>query len=231
MSLFAIADLHLSLGEDKPMDIFAGWDNYVERLTKNWNTLVTDDDTVMIAGDISWAMKLEQTYTDFKYIDDLPGKKIFLKGNHDYWWTTMNKLREFTAEHDFYDIEFLQNNSFMYEDVAICGTRGWINPGWDNFGSEDRKIFDREVLRLELSLNSVKECNEIYVFTHYPPMPVSLKENEFVQMMKKYPVTKCIYGHLHAAAHRNAVEGTINGIEYKLVSGDYLGFDPIKLHD
>ena len=154
-----------------------------------------------------------------------------LKGNHDYWWTTMNKLREFTAECGFDDIEFLQNNSFMYEDVAICGTRGWINPGWDNFGSEDRKIFDREVLRLELSLNSVKECNEIYVFTHYPPMPVSLKENEFVQMMKKYPVTKCIYGHLHAAAHRNAVEGTINGIEYKLVSGDYLGFDPIKLHD
>lgn len=143
----------------------------------------------------------------------------------------MNKLREFTAEHDFYDIEFLQNNSFMYEDVAICGTRGWINPGWDNFGGEDRKIFDREVLRLELSLNSVKECNEIYVFTHYPPMPISLKENGFVQMMKKYPVTKCIYGHLHAAAHRNAVEGTINGIEYKLVSGDYLGFNPIKLHD
>ena len=154
-----------------------------------------------------------------------------MKGNHDYWWTTMNKLREFTAECGFDDIEFLQNNSFMYEDVAICGTRGWINPGWDNFGGEDRKIFDREVLRLELSLNSVKECNEIYVFTHYPPMPVSLKENEFVQMMKKYPVTKCIYGHLHAAAHRNAVEGTINGIEYKLVSGDYLGFDPIKLHD
>lgn len=143
----------------------------------------------------------------------------------------MNKLREFTAERGFDDIEFLQNNSFMYEDIAICGTRGWINPGWDNFGSEDRKIFDREVLRLELSLNSVKECNEIYVFTHYPPMPVSLKENEFVQMMKKYPVTKCIYGHLHAAAHRNAVEGIINGIEYKLVSGDYLGFDPIKLHD
>ena len=116
----------------------------------------------------------------------------------------MNKLREFTAECGFDDIEFLQNNSFMYEDIAICGTRGWINPGWDNFGGEDRK----------LSLNSVKECNEIYVFTHYPPMPISLKENEFVQMMKKYPVTKCIYGHLHAAAHRNAVEGTINGIEF-----------------
>ena len=231
MALFAIADLHLSLGEDKPMDVFAGWNDYTSRLENNWRKLVTDNDTVVVSGDISWAMKLEETLTDFTFIENLPGKKIFNKGNHDYWWTTMNKLREFTAERGFDDIEFLQNNSFMYEDVAICGTRGWINPGWDNFGGEDRKIFDREVLRLELSLNSVKECNEIYVFTHYPPMPVSLKENEFVQMMKKYPVTKCIYGHLHAAAHRNAVEGTINGIEYKLVSGDYLGFDPIKLHD
>ena len=231
MSLFAIADLHLSLGTDKPMDIFGGWSDYVTKLETNWQNKVRPEDTVVIPGDISWGMNFEQSKKDFEFINKLNGRKIISKGNHDYWWTTMNKLREFTAEHGFDDIEFLQNNSFMYEDVAICGTRGWINPGWDNFGSEDRKIFDREVLRLELSLNSVKECNEIYVFTHYPPMPVSLKENEFVQMMKKYPVTKCIYGHLHAAAHRNAVEGTINGIEYKLVSGDYLGFNPIKLHD
>ena len=214
------------------MDIFGkAWENYVERLADNWQSVVKENDVVVLPGDFSWATYLEQSVKDFEYLNKLNGKKILLKGNHDYWWTTMNKLREFTAERGFDDIEFLQNNSFMYEDVAICGTRGWINPGWDNFGGEDRKIFDREVLRLELSLNSVKECNEIYVFTHYPPMPVSLKENEFVQMMKKYPVTKCIYGHLHAAAHRNAVEGTINGIEYKLVSGDYLGFNPIKLHD
>lgn len=232
MALYTIADLHLPLGIDKPMDIFGKvWENYVERLADNWQSVVKENDVIVLPGDFSWATYLEQSVKDFEYLHKLNGKKILLKGNHDYWWTTMNKLREFTAECGFDDIEFLQNNSFMYEDIAICGTRGWINPGWDNFGSEDRKIFDREVLRLELSLNSVKECNEIYVFTHYPPMPVSLKENEFVQMMKKYPVTKCIYGHLHAAAHRNAVEGIINGIEYKLVSGDYLGFDPIKLHD
>lgn len=232
MSIYAIADLHLSFKSNKPMDVFGeNWKNYENKIKQDWIEKVKEDDLVLLPGDFSWATYIEDTDLDFKYLNNLPGKKLLLKGNHDYWWTTMNKLREFTAEHGFDDIEFLQNNSFMYEDVAICGTRGWINPGWDNFGSEDRKIFDREVLRLELSLNSVKECNEIYVFTHYPPMPVSLKENEFVQMMNKYPVTKCIYGHLHAAAHRNAVEGTINGIEYKLVSGDYLGFDPIKLHD
>ena len=232
MSIFVIGDLHLSFNNPKPMNIFGdNWTGHEEKIRKNWIENVNEQDLVILLGDFSWETYLENTKQDFEYLNKLPGKKILLKGNHDYWWTTMNKLREFTAEHGFDDIEFLQNNSFMYEDVAICGTRGWINPGWDNFGGEDRKIFDREVLRLELSLNSVKECNEIYVFTHYPPMPVSLKENEFVQMMKKYPVTKCIYGHLHAAAHRNAVEGTINGIEYKLVSGDYLGFDPIKLHD
>ena len=126
MSLFAIADLHLSLGEDKPMDIFAGWDNYVERLTKNWNTLVTDDDTVMIAGDISWAMKLEQTYTDFKYIDDLPGKKIFLKGNHDYWWGTKSKIEKFLDNNKLNSINILFNNTYVCDNKAICGTRGWF---------------------------------------------------------------------------------------------------------
>ena len=143
----------------------------------------------------------------------------------------MNKLREFTAKNGFSDIDFLQNNYFMYEDIALCGTRGWIHPAWDNFSGEDRKIFDREVLRLELSLNSAKDYKEIYVFTHYPPMSTALESNAFVEMMKKYPVTKCVYGHLHSASHRNAIEGKIDGIEYKLVSGDYLGFNPVKLHD
>lgn len=143
----------------------------------------------------------------------------------------MNKLREFTCANGFDDIDFLQNNSFMYGGIAICGTRGWIHPAWDNFGAEDRKLFDREVLRLELSLNSVKECKEIYVFTHYPPMSTSLEGNAFTDMMKKYPVSKCIYGHLHSSSHRNAVEGVFDGIEYRLVSGDYIAFNPIKLCD
>lgn len=232
MALYAIADLHLPLGIDKPMDIFGkAWENYVERLSDNWQSKIKDGDTVVLAGDFSWATYLEQSVRDFEYLNKLNGRKILLKGNHDYWWTTMNKLKEFTAENGFDSISFLQNNSFMYEDIAICGTRGWIHPAWDNFGADDRKIFDREVQRLELSLKSAADCREIYVFTHYPPMSSSREDNEFTEMMKKYTVKKCIYGHLHAASHRNAVEGLVDGIEYMLVSGDYVGFDPIKLCD
>ncbi len=232
MALYTIADLHLPLGIDKPMDIFGkAWENYVERLADNWQSKIADSDIVVLPGDFSWATYLEQSVRDFEYLNKLNGRKILLKGNHDYWWTTMNKLREFMRNNGFDSIDFLQNNSFMYEDIAICGTRGWINPSWDNFVEEDRKIFDREVLRLELSLNSASNYKEIYVFTHYPPISISQERNEFIDMMKKYPVTKCIYGHLHSASHKNAVEGIVDEIEYKLVSGDYLGFNPIKLHD
>ncbi|MCC8160142.1 MAG: metallophosphoesterase [Oscillospiraceae bacterium] len=232
MALYTIADLHLPLGIDKPMDIFGkNWENYVERLADNWQSNVRENDTVVLPGDFSWATYLEQSVKDFEYLHRLNGKKILLKGNHDYWWTTMNKLREFAALNGFGDIEFLQNNSFMYEDIAICGTRGWINPAWDNFSGEDKKIFDREVQRLELSLRHARDYSEIYVFTHYPPMPLSKETNAFTEMMKQYPVTKCMYGHLHGAAHRNAVEGIIDGIEYRLVSGDYTAFNPIKIHD
>lgn len=232
MALYAIADLHLPLGIDKPMDIFGkAWENYVERLADNWQSHIKQNDTVVIAGDFSWATYLEQSVRDFEYLHRLNGKKILLKGNHDYWWTTMNKLRVFTASNGFSDIEFLQNNSFMYEDIALCGTRGWIHPACDNFGEEDKKIFDREVLRLELSLCNAGDCGEIYVFTHYPPISPSMETNGFVEMMRKYPVTKCVYGHLHASSHRNAAEGVINGIEYKLVSGDYVAFNPVKLRD
>lgn len=232
MALYTISDLHLPLGIDKPMDIFGkAWENYVERLADNWQSSVGEDDTVVLGGDFSWATYLEQSLKDFEYLHKLNGRKILLKGNHDYWWTTMNKLREFTEQNGFSDVEFLQNNFYKYGDIAICGTRGWIHPAWDGFSAEDRKIFDREVLRLELSLQSVKDCREIYVFTHYPPMSAQGEGNDFTAMMNKYSVTKCIYGHLHAASHKNAVEGVIDGIEYKLVSGDYLQFQPYKLLD
>lgn len=232
MALYAIADLHLPLGIDKPMDIFgSAWENYVERLEDNWCAQIGKNDTVVLPGDFSWATYLEQSKKDFEYISKLPGRKILLKGNHDYWWTTMNKLREFTASNAYENIEFLQNNSFMYGDVALCGTRGWINPLWEGFGEDDKKIYDREVCRLELSLQSAGECSEIYVFTHYPPVSTSLADNAFTDMMKKYNVKRCIYGHLHAASQRNAVEGMADGIEYILVSGDYIGFNPVKLLD
>lgn len=232
MALYAIADLHLPLGIDKPMDIFGkAWENYVERLGDNWQSNIKDTDIVVLPGDFSWATYLEQSTKDFEFLHKLNGRKILSKGNHDYWWTTMNKMREFTAKNGFDDIDFLQNNSFVYEGIGICGTRGWIHPAWDNFGGEDRKIFDREVLRLELSLKHAGDLSEIYVFTHYPPMSTALESNAFTDMMKQYPVTKCIYGHLHSASHRNAVNGVVDGIEYKLVSGDYVGFNPVKIHD
>lgn len=232
MALYTIADLHLPLGIDKPMDIFGkAWENYVERLADNWQSTIKDGDLVVLPGDFSWATYLEQSERDFEYLHKLNGRKILLKGNHDYWWTTMNKLREFTAAHGYDDIDFLQNNSFSYEDIAICGTRGWLHPAWDSFTDEDRKIFDREVLRLELSLKSANDYKEIFVFTHYPPMSLQREGNAFTDMMKQYPVTKCIYGHLHAASHKNAVQGVIDGIEYRLVSGDYLKFEPVKLTD
>lgn len=232
MALYTIADLHLPLGIDKPMDIFGkAWENYVERLRENWQSTIKDDDTVVLPGDISWATYLEQSVRDFDYLHSLNGRKILLKGNHDYWWTTMNKLREFKEAHSYDDIFFLQNNSYMYEDIAICGTRGWIHPAWDGFGEEDKKLFSREVQRLELSLKTAENYREIYVFTHYPPISLDKESNDFTDMMKSYGVTNCIYGHLHAAAHKNAMQGTVDGITYKLVSGDYLQFEPYKLLD
>ena len=230
MALYTIADLHLPLGVEKPMDIFGhSWAGYVDRLEYNWQRKIKPDDTVVLPGDFSWATYLEQSEKDFEFLNRLNGKKILLKGNHDYWWTTMNKLNSFIKEKGFNSIEFLQNNSFVYENIGICGTRGWIHPAWDKFNGEDRKIYDREVLRLELSLKSVKDCKEIYVFTHYPPISVQRTENEFIRMMKQHGVTKCFYGHLHSASHKNAVNGIEDGIEYRLISGDYLQFDPFLI--
>lgn len=230
MALYTIADLHLPLGVEKPMDIFGhSWAGYVDRLEYNWQRKIKPDDTVVLPGDFSWATYLEQSEKDFEFLNRLNGKKILLKGNHDYWWTTMNKLNSFIKEKGFNSIEFLQNNSFVYENIGICGTRGWIHPAWDSFNGEDRKIYDREVLRLELSLKSVKDCKEIYVFTHYPPISVQRTENEFIRMMKQHGVTKCFYGHLHSASHKNAVNGIEDGIEYRLISGDYLQFDPFRI--
>lgn len=232
MALYTIADLHLPLGIDKPMDVFGGaWTGYVERLEYNWQRKIKEGDTVVLPGDFSWATYLEQSERDFEFLNRLNGRKILLKGNHDYWWTTMNKLVSFAAGRGFCGIEFLQNNSFIYGNTAICGTRGWVNPSSDGFGVDDKKIYDREVMRLELSLKTAKNCGEIYVFTHYPPLSVQRTENDFTRMMRSYGVTKCFYGHLHSASHKNAVNDVVNGIEYKLVSADYLQFDPLLIKE
>ncbi|MBR5271300.1 MAG: metallophosphoesterase [Clostridia bacterium] len=230
MALYVIADLHLPLGIDKPMDVFGGvWDNYVERLKENWQSTVTKDDVVIIAGDVSWATYLEEAKRDFEFLHSLNGKKIIIKGNHDYWWTTMNKLKSFVEENGFNSIEFLQNNYYMYENIALCGTRGWKHPAWENFNEEDKKLFDRECVRLELSLQSIGECDDIFVFSHYPPISEQKEDNKFRQLMKQYGVSKCFYGHLHSAAQCNAVNETVNGVEYRLIAADYLRFMPYRV--
>lgn len=234
MALYTISDPHLPIGIDKPMDIFGGkWENYVERLKENWNKIVTEEDTVVIGGDISWATYLEQSIPDFQYIQALPGKKIILKGNHDYWWTTMSKLKKFKEEQGFSSIEFLQNNSFMYNNTAICGTRGWSYVGQGTANEEDIRIYEREVGRFELSLKDAKSKNpeRIIAFFHYPPITKEFCENSFTRLMREYNVSLCVYGHLHNAYYKNVCEGDYNGIKFMLVSCDYRSFCPVKLCD
>lgn len=231
MALFAISDLHLSFGTDKPMNIFGSkWEGYTERLFQNWQSKVKEEDVVIIPGDISWAMYIEDAYEDFKFINSLNGTKIFLKGNHDYWWTTVSKMEKYLKDKDFNTIKILNNTAFLYKNIAICGTRGWNGVPEDS-QSDDKKIFDRERIRLVLSLESAKELNpeKIIVAMHYPP--ISDDGNDFSDILKEYGVYKCVYGHLHGASHQNAITGEINGTEISLVSGDYINFDPLLLEN
>ena len=231
MALYAIADLHLPLGIDKPMNIFGkSWENYVSRLEENWQKTVSREDTVVLAGDFSWATYLEESKKDFEFLNKLNGKKIMLKGNHDYWWGTLNKLKEFLGDNGFLDIEFLQNNSFLYKDISICGSRGWTLPQLKS-SDEDLKIYARELLRLEMSIKSAQNPEKIFVFTHFPPIMRDLCENEITELFKKYNVEKAIYGHIHSSGIKNAFEGSFNGTDYSLVSADYRQFVPVKIAD
>lgn len=232
MSIYAISDLHLSFGDNKPMDIFGvNWENHAEKIKENWIKRVKQDDLVLLPGDFSWAMYLKDTYKDFEYLNSLPGKKLLLKGNHDYWWTTLKKMREYLAENNFENIDFIYNNSYECKDKIIVGTRGWQ----DGKNAEDRRLIKRENFRLELSLkDGVKkhgEDKEIIVCMHYPPFS-SYEELEmnYIKTMKKYNVSTCIYGHLHGeTAQKEAKEGKINDIDFKLVSCDHTKFDLIKI--
>ena len=228
MALYAIADLHLSLGADKPMDVFRGWGNYVERLEKNWRALVTAEDTVVVAGDISWGMRLEETVRDFAFLESLPGKKLLLKGNHDYWWTTAAKMDRFFQENGFSSFQLLHNNSHLYGDIALCGTRGWFYE--EERGGHSAKIFNRELIRLEASLKAAGE-REKYCFLHYPPLYQGYRCQEILDLLHRYGVTRCFYGHLHGGSHRLAAVGEQDGIQFRLVSADYLRFQPEKICD
>lgn len=231
MALYTLADLHLATTVSKPMDIFGGkWQGYTGKIIKNWNRLIKPEDMVVLGGDISWGINLEESKSDFLLIESLPGKKIILKGNHDLWWETMAKMNRFFEQNGIKSIELLHNNCFFYENVAICGTRGW--PFEEDFKDpHNEKIFRRELLRLEASLKmgAANNPEEIICFLHYPPIYTSYKCEEIISLLKQYGVKRCIYGHLHSESLKYAIEGIHNGIEWRLVSGDHVDFTPLLL--
>jgi len=186
---------------------------------------------VVLPGDFSWATYLEDAKKDFEFLQSLNGRKILLKGNHDYWWETMSKLKKYASENNYNSVYFLQNNSFEYKNTFICGTRGWNLPVSPHTGEEDNKIYQREVQRLELSLSSAKKEADKIVFTHFPPIGNDCIQNDFTDMLKKYGVKKCVYGHLHAKSAKNGLTGEIDSVNYLLVSCDYMEFKPLKLLD
>jgi hypothetical protein len=230
MALFAISDLHLSLGTDKPMDVFSyAWEGYVEKLKKNWINTVKETDEVVIPGDISWATYLEDVRNDFDFLESLPGKKIISKGNHDYWWATIAKMENFLDANGYKSISFLHNNFYKYKEWAICGTRGWSSCE-KNIKADHDKVFHREQDRLELSLQKAVNdgAQKIIAVMHYPPFYCEPGENSFINIMKRYNVSMCIYGHLHGD-FSFARQGMIDGIEFKFVSSDYLEFMPLEI--
>ena len=227
MALYAIGDLHLSLGAEKPMDVFGGkWLGYMDKLQEGLSCIGPEDTTVLL-GDLSWALNLEGAVKDFAWINQIPGRKIILKGNHDYWWSTAAKFYKFCQENGFENQWILNNNHYEYDGWAICGTRGWFFEE-DRGGTHDEKVFRRELIRLETSLKSAGDRNKM-VFLHYPPRYRGYECREIIELLERYEVRRCFYGHLHSESHKLAVEGLWGGVEYRLVSADYIGFKPVTV--
>ena len=227
MSLYAISDLHLSLSTNKSMEVFEGWEDYTNRIRDNWSNLIGENDTVVLPGDISWGMTLDEAYEDFNFINKLPGKKIISKGNHDYWWVTKNKMDNFFAEKGLNTLNILNNNHYEYGEYGICGTRGWIN---ENGQQADKKVLLREAGRLEMSIQSaLKQNKKPIVFLHYPPVFASDYNYDMIEVLNKYNIDKCYYGHIHGKSCNFAVKGERDGINYQLISSDYLQFMPLKI--
>ncbi|QRN86160.1 metallophosphoesterase [Clostridia bacterium] len=221
MKIFAISDLHLSLGTDKPMNIFGNnWENHSQKIATDWLGQVSDDDLVLLPGDHSWGLKLAEAVPDLDFIGKLPGQKVLIKGNHDLWWQSKKKL--LAVMHP--SMHILQNDTYVYNEWTICGTRGWSVPMDDKFSPEDRKVYMRELLRLKMSLDKADKDKPIIAMLHYPPVSASGVPNEFAKLLEEYGVKICIYGHLHGAMTRIAFEGELHGVQYHLVSADHLGF-------
>lgn len=227
MALYAIGDLHLCLGAPKPMDVFGGaWVGYMEKLKEGLSVIGPEDTTVLL-GDLSWALDLETAAADFDWINRIPGRKILLKGNHDYWWSTATKFTKFCEEQGFQQLNLLNNNCYEYGDYAICGTRGWFFEE-ERSGAHDEKVFRRELMRLEASLKAAGDRPKM-VFLHYPPRYRGYQCPEILELLKRYEVRRCFYGHLHGGSHALAMEGTWDGVEFRLVSADYLNFKPCRV--
>ena len=229
MALYALGDLHLSFGTNKPMDVFGGrWEGYVDKLREGLS-VIKPEDTLVLLGDLSWALDLEHAAEDFAFINAIPGRKIILKGNHDYWWNTASKFAKFCEEHGFSNLHLLHNNMHLYGDVAICGTRGWFFEE-EKEGTHDEKVFRRELCRLEASLKAAGEREKL-CFLHYPPRYRGYVCQEILDMLSAYGVKACYYGHLHGDSHKLALQGESAGILYSLVAADYVNFKPLKICD
>ena len=227
MGLYAIGDLHLCLGAPKPMDVFGGaWVGYMDKLKEGLG-VITQEDTTILCGDLSWALGLEESKADFAWINQIPGRKIILKGNHDYWWSTATKFYQFCETNGFSDQWILNNNCYEYGDYAICGTRGWFFEE-EKSGQHDAKVFNRELMRLEASLKAAGEKEKL-VFLHYPPKYRGYECEPIVELLHRYGVRRCFYGHLHGDSHKLAMEGLWDGIEYRLVAADYIQFKPFTV--
>ncbi|OFW74872.1 MAG: hypothetical protein A2201_04785 [Alicyclobacillus sp. RIFOXYA1_FULL_53_8] len=229
MAVYALADLHLSSSVEKPMDIFGvAWEHHAEKIKTSWTNQVTVNDLVLIPGDISWAMTLLEAQADLDWIAQLPGVKVMIRGNHDYWWNGIQKIRR--SLHP--SLHALQNDAFVYDNVVVCGTRGWVSPSHPKFTLEDEAIYKREGERLKLTLEKAASHNlPIVAMLHYPPSGALGETTLFTQLLEEYGVRCCVYGHLHGPSHRFAVEGQSGGVEYRLVSADYINFSPLRIDD
>ncbi len=228
MAIFAIGDLHLPGGQDKPMDVFGShWGDHASRIADSWKKNVASGDLVLIPGDISWAMQFEQAKNDLLWIADLPGEKLLLRGNHDYWWSSIGKIRSWLP----YGMHALQNDTFPWNDFVICGSRGWVFPTTSSpLDSTDSKVYNRELIRLELSLQKAQIAQRpILVMTHYPPLLKDTLDTAFTALLERYHVSLCCFGHLHDTGIANAFQGLHNGIDYHLVSCDAIEFAPKKI--
>lgn len=229
MAIYAIGDLHLSLGGTKPMDVFRGWEDYLARLEQNWRELVMPEDTVVLAGDTSWGMKLADCVADFTFLNHLPGEKLLMKGNHDYWWTTVSKMQTFFTQNGWDSLRFLHNNAYLREGLALCGTRSWL---FDLGQPHDEKVMNREKGRLLASLEAAEHVApqaEKVAFLHYPPLSATAQAAEIVEILQCSGVRRCYYGHLHGGALPYAVQGVVDGVDYRLISADGLRFCPLRI--